>query len=396
MSRSLQFVDQRFAASTQTYRTVTDTTFAVSPDVKGKELIETVDYVGKLRTALRRPIEATWLPTNPLVACDEDHALLSAFQLAFYRHLPLRLSPDAIWITLARGFALHVNEHAEEFRQRFVRHTGQETLTVARLDFVPGADNPWPEVFAEFSEQLADRTNGLASLVEADFSTTGPVQRAISHLMAMETFKSYFEYILMAGCGIPEVTLTGTIGDWQTLREKAQRFADYGLHDWIEALDPILAQFELAKSGRPDVGFWRSLFRYNSGSGPAVMTGWANVLFPYFLDENESLYPNPYLKDWKRRLEIDDRQGWRQRWENPQGIGLASIPTCFTSVPLKVSWGSQETAMRLVGGLLGVTQQAETLAVEPECGWAVVYEEPIAPLSAHHQWLENRKQLPHK
>jgi hypothetical protein len=372
---------------------MSDTTFAVSPEVKLGERLEKVDYVGELRTALRRPIEATWLPRNLLVACDDKHALLSAFRLAFYDHLPLRLSPDAIWITLARGFALHVNEHAEKLRHRFVAHSGKEKLIVERPDFAPGRDNPWPEVFEEFSGQLAEHTGDLTSLVEADFSTTGPVERAVSHLMAMETFKSYFEYELVCGCGIPSITLTGTLEDWQKLRKKAQQFADYGLEEWIEALDPILAQFEEAKGGRPDIEFWKSLFRYNSGSGPAVLTGWANVLFPYLQDDREKLYPNPYLKDWKARLDIDDKQHWRVRWENPQGTGLYAFPSCFTSVPLKVIWGTQPTEMRLVGGLLGVAQDDQTLAVEPQCGWLVVYEEPVDPLSENYQWLEDRKQL---
>jgi hypothetical protein len=90
-----------------------DTKFPVSPEVKPQGRLEKVDYIRELRTAFRRPVEATWLPTQPLVACDEDHSLLTAFRIAFYDHMPLRLSPDVIWITLARGFALHVNEHAE-------------------------------------------------------------------------------------------------------------------------------------------------------------------------------------------------------------------------------------------------------------------------------------------
>jgi hypothetical protein len=369
---------------------MSDTTFAVSPEVKSKKPLKKVDYVGKLRVALRRPIEATWLPKNLLVACDEDHALLTAFRIAFYDHMPLRLTPDAIWITLARGFALHVNENAERLRHRFVSHRGKEKLVVVRPDFLPGQDNPWPEVFEEFSGQLDERTGGLASLVRADFSTTGPVERAVSHMMAMETFKSYFEYVLRAGCGIPTVTLTGTAADWRRLREKAQHFADYGLEDWIGALDPVLAHFELAKAGKADVEFWRSMFRYNSGSGPAVMTGWANLLFPYLRDADEKLYPNPYLKDWKRRLEVDDCQHWRERWDDPQGTGLSAFPACFTSVPLKVFWGDRETDMRLVGGLMGVTQDHEALTVEPECGWAVVYEEPVDPLSPLYESLEGR------
>ena len=363
---------------------MTATTFSVSPEVKPKRVHEKVDYVGKLRTALRRPIEATWLPREPLIACDEDHALLTAMQIAFYDHYPLRLSPDVIWITLARGFALHVNENAQELRHRFVPHQGQETLSVTRMDFVRGEENPWPEVFEVFNEQLAERIGGLNDLLQADFSTTGPVERAVSNLMAMDAFQAYFEYELFAGCGIPHITLTGTSNDWQKVRERVHRFAEFGLEEWIDALDPVLAQFVAAKEGNEDTQFWKSIFRYNSGSGTSVMTGWANVLFPYFKEyQTDKLYPNPYLKDWKERLEIDDSQNWRERWDEPQGVGIQAIPSCFTSVPLKVFWGSEEIKMRLVGGLMGVSLDEESQEVQPESGWVIAYEEPVDEPKGH-------------
>jgi hypothetical protein len=362
-----------------------DTTFDVSPEATKKRERGIVDYVGELRTALRRPIEQHWLPRNPVVACDEDHALLTAMCFSFYDHVPLRLTPDAVWITLARGFALHVNLNAEELRHRFVRHSGQKKLNVTRMDFLPGNDNPWPEVFAGFADRIDEHTGGLSSIVRADFSTTGPTELAASHLMAMDTFKSYFEYELFAGCGIPCITLAGTEQDWNRLRQRAQQFTDYGLENWISALDPILQQFCNAKRGNVDNQFWKCMFRYNSGSGPAVMTGWVNVLFPYFKDSREQLYANPYLNDWQQRLEIDDRQQWRDRWDAPQGIGIGAVPNCMTSVPLTVHWGTEPNEMRLVGGLLAVTQHPDTATVEPECGWVVAYETPVDELSDNHR-----------
>lgn len=371
---------------------MSDTTFDVSTDLPLGKRGEKVDYVGELRTALRRPIEQTWLPRNPLIACDENHSLLTAIQGAFYEHLPLRLTPDVIWITLVRGFALHVQESAEVLRHRFVNHSGKQKISVQRNDFLPGEENPWPEVFDEFSDQIRERTGGMTDLVQADFSTTGPTEKAVSNLMVMDTFKSYFEYEMRAGCGIPRITLDGELDDWRRLRERARRFAEFGLEDWIAALEPILEQFERAKGGDVDVSFWKSMFRYNSGSGPAVMTGWANVLFPYFKKDNNQLFRNPYLMDWRERLEVDDRQDFRERWKSPQGVGMNAIPSCWTSVPLKVFWGERESEMRLVGGLLGVSQDDTTLEIAPECGWVVIYEEPIDPLSPHYEWLENRKQ----
>jgi Domain of unknown function (DUF4419) len=361
---------------------MSNTTFPVCSDVEKGGPQDIIDHRAALRSALRRPIEAMWTPERPLIDCGEDHALLSAMRTAFYEHLPLLLSPDAIWLTLTRGFALHVNLHAEELRHRFVQHTGKEKLVVVREDFFPGIDNPWHEAFDAFAGQIANRSGGMSSLIEADFSTSGTVERAASQLMAMETFQPYFEYIMQCGCGIPSTTLTGTTEDWRRLREKASRFAEYGLEAWVAALDPVLAQFERAKCGNVDTNFWRSMFRYRSGSGPAVMTGWANVLFPYVKDythRDERLIPNPYLTDWRRRFDADMSQSSQEFWIDPQGTGVGAFPACTTSVPLKVFWGERETDMLLIGGLMGVSQCADSLAVAAECGWIVAYAEPVDP-----------------
>ncbi|MFO1066694.1 MAG: DUF4419 domain-containing protein [Pirellulales bacterium] len=202
-------------------------------------------------------------------------------------------------------------------------------------------------------------------------------------LTATEPFKFFFDYeeylvsVPFIGCGIPQITLAGTEQDWDHLRRRVHLFADYGLDDWIEALDPILQQFCDAKQGKVDLDFWKSMFRYHSGPGSPFMTGWANVLFPYFKYADDQLYANPYLKDWKRRLDIYDGLRWRRRRDNTQGMGFAAIPNCVTSVPLKVCMDKQEVDMRLVSGLLVVTRNETTEAVEPECGWVVTYESPV-------------------
>jgi hypothetical protein len=350
-----------------------EVTFAVSPNVKLGDPLAGIDHREVLSSALRGPLEAVWTPSARLVICTEDHALLTAVRKAFYQHYPLRLTPDAVWLTLARGFALHVNLHAEEFRHRFVPHPGQEKLVVERRDFLPGRPNPWPEVFAAFSDQIAERVGKLRDFVLCDFSTTGPTERAASELMVMDTFQAYFEYELLAGCGIPAVTLAGTVADWKSVRDRAALFGEFGLEKWCRALDPVLEQFVAAAEGRADATFWQSFFRYHSGSGPSVMTGWVTTFFPYLKELEGGLYPSPYYEDWERRLRIDDKQHWRARWDDPQGVGMHAVPPCLTGVPLTVIWGSDKQELRLVGGLMGVSQRPDDLTLQPECGWAIVH-----------------------
>ena len=55
----------------------------------------------------------------------KHNMLAQAVHTAFYEHLPLRLSPDAIWITIAQGLALHINQDPEHHRSTFVSPRGQ-------------------------------------------------------------------------------------------------------------------------------------------------------------------------------------------------------------------------------------------------------------------------------
>lgn len=348
-------------------------TFDVTPELKPGELLAEIAFPERFASSLLSPIEAMSPMTARMVEVADDHALLSASKHAFYGHFPLRLSPDVIWLTLTRNFALHVLDHAEELRGRFVTHQGKEKLSVERPDFLPGEDNPWEEVFAAFSDLVAKRVGKLRQWIKCDFSTTGSVERAVSDLMVMETFEPYFEYEMFAGCGIPRITLLGTAADWKSVRQRAALFGEFGLEAWCQALEPILAQFEAAASGNVDQAFWQSMFRYHSGSGPAVLTGWLTCLFPYLQDDKKQRYPNPALADWQARLELDRQQYFTESWRNPQGVGLDAYPSCLTNVPLSVHWGATRCLMRIVGGLIGVSQDATDGTVQPEVGWALTH-----------------------
>lgn len=326
-----------------------------------------------------RRVEAHSTSSAPLVAVSDAHALGQAAFDAFYTHYPLVLSPDAVWFCLAQGFAHHVARNAETLRARFVRHQGKQQLTVGRPDFVLGRPNPWPEVFAAFSEQIAAHVGQLRDLVVADFSTTGPVERAASEVVLMDAFQPYFEYQAWSGCGIPSITLLGTPDDWRSVRRRAAMLSEFGLEAWISALLPVLDEVVRTAEGRVDQGFWRSFFRYQSGSGPAEMTGWILVLFPYLktLDEaGETLAPNPYLERWEAAYRTaQSRKDWRI--VHPEGPRLSALPGSIASAPVKlVDMRDGSThPLRFVAGLFGVTQDAASGALAPEFGWAVVHEE---------------------
>ena len=210
------------------------------------------------------------------------NAFLAAVHAAFSNHYPLVLSPDVIWICIAQGMAQHINANPEKLRRRFVSHEGKETLTV-KNDFKKGSPaNPWPEAFDQFSQEIKMHIGGeMHDLLTPNFTTTGPVERAAAQIVLMDCFKQYFCYRMVCICGIPEITLKGSVEDWKLLREKAVSLAAYDLEWWIDALRPILDQFVAAASGQVDKPFWSSIYKLKKAYGRDVINGWVVTLFPY-------------------------------------------------------------------------------------------------------------------
>ncbi|MBL8957359.1 MAG: DUF4419 domain-containing protein [Myxococcaceae bacterium] len=125
----------------------------------------------------------------PLVESSDQNGLVATIHRAHAEHRPLLLTPDAIWLTLAQGFAIHVTENAEALRHRFVRHDGRKTL------FAEGAD--WQSSFDAFAAALGEELGpGLVNLITCSFSTTTPVERVASQVVLMDTFQKYFDYDL--------------------------------------------------------------------------------------------------------------------------------------------------------------------------------------------------------
>ena len=143
--------------------------------------------------------EAFSKTTRPTVfpGYDSTHAFVSAVNLAYAQHYPLVLSPDTIWMCVTQGLSQHINTNAEKLRNMFVEHEGKKEISVRRDDFVKGSpDNPWPEVFDEFSEQIrkhvGDKTHALLT---PEFSTTGPTEKAAAQVVLMDSFKKYFSFM---------------------------------------------------------------------------------------------------------------------------------------------------------------------------------------------------------
>ncbi|HWO18836.1 MAG TPA: DUF4419 domain-containing protein [Kofleriaceae bacterium] len=349
------------------------TTFAVSDVAPSRQPLPPISIQHVLARRLEGPhddespraVEACGANQAQLVAPVDGmtHPLIEAAHVAFAEHYPLVLSPDDVWLCLAQGFAMHVEANAEALRSRFVRHEGQLNLEIVRDNFVKGSPhNDWQGCFGEWSDAIAAHIGKKRDLVVASFSTTGPIERAASELVLMSAMKRYFSFSLMTRCGIPSVTLMGTVEDWRAIRRRAEVFAEFDLGAWAAVLLPVLDRFVAAASGDADPRFWRSIYKRDDASGGPYVTGWINVLFPYLAGgrRREPITRNEQALAWSL-----DRE------DSYQGTTLSAFPRGLSLVPFLWKYLGTKIPMMLAGGFVGISQDAESRAVRPAIGWAV-------------------------
>jgi len=311
----------------------------------------------------------------------------------------LILSPDIIWLTIAQGFANHVAQDPEVWRNRFVDFKGKETITISRPGFVKGSPrNDWTTVFPEFAQKIGGYIGKDAvDMVTCNFSTSSPTDCIVSQITLMDTVQHYFEYVMRCGCGIPSIGLRGTVEDWKSVRTKAEKLARFGLRWWMKELLPALDQFVNAAEGKQDTKFWRAICNFRGGSGMNgdPITGWLQVFFPYL---NASGPMGGYgfggKEETKDRKLTANKDGIGQYWKSYKsgvtaatyerggirdtgcgwGIKLENIPPSLSSAPFKYVdlLANQTYNMAFKGGIVSLVQHSESLALEPITGWAVI------------------------
>ena len=338
-------------------------TFAVDDVTPAESLRPTralADLVG--------PHMALGAPGRPVIETPAIHPLLAAVHVAFAEHRPLVVSPDAIWLTIAQGAALHVRLHAEELRGRLVRHQGRKRLTVTS-PFVPSTAEEWARVVGAFRSLVAELVgDGRARLLTCDFSTTTPEARVASEIVLMDVYAPYCDYELMCICGIPEVALLGTAEDWRAIRQRIDVIAELDLEFWTRSLAPIADQLVATAEGRPDLAFWRDIYKPEAAYGAEKITGWIARLFPYGGGLGQYDQRNPLLEFPLGELP-------RQKKSGPfyDGPGIASdwVPRGTSQVLIDLRDGGAGCGDRdviLEGGLLGV-EQDDAGRLAPVAGW---------------------------
>lgn len=313
------------------------------------------------RTRETTQMAKIWNCSEATLLQHGGNTLVDAVGLAYNRHVPLSLSPDAIWTVICHGFSVWINENAEAVRHKFVQHSGKEKLVV---DVPPSEvrDPNWNRILGEFSDLIADHIGHQRDNFVNDFSTTTTDARIGSEALLMYSMSQYFDYGMSTMCGFPRLTLEGTPEDWEKIVSRVRNFREYTLGQddhlaaWTERLVPVVEEFARAANGNPDIDFWRSLYKEGGGSGGPYISGKIVSLYPYLKGRNDVLEAN----DWRY---ADNEAG------GMSGLTTGRFPRAYT--PVDVEWNIYGNIKDMVfqGGVVGVGYSDGV--VRPEVGWCV-------------------------
>jgi len=172
----------------------------------------------------------------------------------------------------------------------------------------------------------------------------------------LDAYSPYFSLWIVCACGIPSITLTGTVEDWQKIRARVETISGFGLETWCRSLAPIADQFVRAAAGDIDTAFWQRIYNPVDAYGGEVITGWAARLYPYLTGDGVLNEPNPLLElpiDEPRDVTADDDMVYRG-----PGIRSDSVPATLSRVRVNLNdrGRGDNQAVALHAGLVSVAQ----------------------------------------
>ena len=298
----------------------------------------------------------------------EKRSLIKGIITAYKNHYPITITPDMIWLLIAQGFSRFMEKHANLVRERFVNFSGKKNLKVERLKYSPytASKEVWDGIVQEFVQKIEENVGKeLIDTLECNFSTTTQVAKVTSQVTIMSAMKNYFTYsVLMEGCGISNITLEGSLQDWEKIKSKLEFLSTKALKWWTKYLIPIIDKIILTKKyyneknelNQELIEFWKGMIRLK-GRGdmydPHMINGWIVKLIPNLENEKPSVY---------------------------EEIRETDVPEEIISCPMELIWLSMngkkvDFQCSLASGFYGMIQDKQTFNVRPVIGYAIVVED---------------------
>ena len=311
------------------------------------------------------------------------HPFIMCCSEAYSNHHPLILSPDDVWLLIAQGVAKHVELNSDTLRDTFISNQSESNLKQQQktkidinvlLDNYVDAQSTGSNILGKINwngvvGEIIDRVDGhlkddATQLLPCNFSTTGQVETTASKIVLMSALKNYFNFSNSFFCGLPSVTLLGTIEDWLDIRSRVVKLNKYGLEFWTRALLPIIDRFiETAKHPTDKElpvsmkEFWNKIALWSTRSGGSVITGWVKYFFPYDKRDAIARYLTQLEPNFLERKDSGVSCG-----EFPSGLSTVTVTLKNSPIP-------NVNSLEYLAGFVGYDHNG--VGLKPTIGWAI-------------------------
>jgi hypothetical protein len=298
----------------------------------------------------------------------DQHILLSTIDTAFNQHRPLCLSPDDFMLPLVQAAAFYIDLNLTAKTPILGITPGEKKvkLEVRRDDFALGRDNPWQEIFTTFGELIKkDIGEDNYHMLRGNFTTTGIHQAASYDVSLMSACKSHYSYHNVFRCGIPEIHLKGTKEDWENLRSRALKIADFlKISGWKEALDKTIEKITLSREIEPtkeNLSFWCNLYRRGHHSGGEHIDGWINIFFPFIRRD--------------AKYQIATSTGNMMGEDMFGGRDVGSFPSSLSFAPVECDDRGNIVQLTYFAGQVGIKWDSSEGSLSPAWGWCIAIDQ---------------------
>ena len=293
--------------------------------------------------------------------------ILQGFYSAYENHLPIRLTPDIIWLLIVQGFSHHVNYNSKELREKFVNFEGKKKLEIIipkYHSYKQMTSEDYAELFEKLTEKIKENVGEeLINTIDFNFSTSNEITKVVGYASIMSSLKKFFEFRGFCHmCNYPYIILEGKLEDWESILKKTKDLSKYDLERWTSMLEISLKEIIETKKGNINKQFWK------------------NILYPDKIDEKIEIAVYKY-----KTIQVDGINGWLLtffpyykdgyfRYTNSiKTKDLWRLPEKILKTPLLMKSDDEgETPMIIYSGFLGMKVDKEkNNLVTAEIGWYV-------------------------
>ncbi len=355
----------------------TEHTFDVDKVTLAKYFLPTMQTEKAYEYKIQKPIKfIPPLHQNIKIVATKNNAFIQAIQNCYDEHRPLVLSPDIIWLTITQAVSIHINQNFDTYKNLLFKDTSSNKIEIIkREDSLSFKKDYWSSVISRISDDANKNVNAdYYKFFVPKFSTTTAITKTVFEITMLEAFKKKFVYVGESGCGIPKITIKGTMQDWQWIYNNLDQLNSFGLQKWADELKPIIQQFINASEGKVDKVFWKDIYKNASEYNGYFISGWVIKLFPYIEDINGDVITDTTLNQWSMKMEKTYKPNpfLYKNTHLKSTLATNDFPSGLANIDLRWDdyFKNKTTHLKFYAGFMGI-KQYDNKTLEPFISWAI-------------------------